>query len=333
MQKILTVTIPAYNVEKYIEKCLDSMILGQAYMDMLEILVIDDGGTDNTAEIVRRKYVKRYPDSIHFFHKENAGHGSVINFGIAHACGKYFKIVDGDDWLNTNEIQNFLELLSKVNYDIIASDYQCIEDGTYKLLRQMDATGDPKKYGKSGKISDGFADRVIKMHSMTIRTDILKKMPMSIDENCFYVDAEYITYPIPWAETLYYDQRNLYRYRLGRSGQSMEIKSMQQRHNQHLNVLHSLEKFYDNLPELPAQKKYYIERCIAQVVENEFQIAISMGTKPGVQVWLRANDIKLKNNYPNIWKATKKKSIVLLRKTNYRILPFSEIIFRIVKSH
>lgn len=330
MNKILSVVVPAYNAENYIRRNLDSMCIEKEDMEKLEILVVDDGGTDATKDITR-EYERNYPGIISFHHKENGGHGSVINYGIRHATGKYFKVVDGDDWLNKMELKSFLKLLEERDEDIIASDYQCIQDETWLPLRLMKATEDNNKYTKSGLISEGFVDKVIKMHSLTIKTAILKEMNREIDEHCFYVDAEYITYPIPFADSVYYDRRNVYMYRLGRDGQSMDIKSMQRNRKQHMQVMKSLEQFYSELPELPEKKKHYIERCIAQIVENQFQIDISRGNEPGVTDELRAWDQELKKNYPGIYNSTERKSITLLRMTNYRILPIGKWIYDRVK--
>lgn len=320
MEKLLTIVVPAYNAERYIKKNLDSMVLPGEDMSCLEILVVDDGGTDRTAEITD-DYVRRYPGSISFHHKQNGGHGSVINYGIQHATGKYFKVVDGDDWLNPEEFPAFLKLLEGHDEDVIASDFLCLEDTTWRVLREMHAALDPGKYGHSGKISEGFADQVIKMHSLTIRTSILQEMPDRMDEHCFYVDQEYVTYPMLLADTVYYDRRNLYMYRLGRSGQSMDIRSMQKNRDQHMRVLQSLVDFYKRLPALPAPKRHYIARCVAQIVENQFQIDISLGNHPETRKKLKTWDQKLLKDCPEIYHSTERKSITMLRATDYMLLP------------
>ena len=103
LDKLLSIAIPAYNVSKYLKKCLDSLEV-QSILDKLEIIVVDDGSKDDTAQIAAG-YHEKYPESYFVYSKENGGHGSGINFGIEHATGKYFKIVDGDDWLNTEELE------------------------------------------------------------------------------------------------------------------------------------------------------------------------------------------------------------------------------------
>ena len=136
---------------------------------------------------------------------------------------------------------------------------------------------------------------------------------------------------MPFVRTVYFYKGFLYQYRLGRSGQSMDIRSMQRNRTQHMRVLNNLLDFYSGLGDLPPSKKRYIERCIAQVVENQFQIYISMGLQPGIRAEMAAFDRRLKKDYPAIWAATEKKSITLLRATNYLILPFGALVYKLVK--
>ncbi len=98
MEKLLTIVVPAYNVEKYIKNCLDSFI-DLSVLRSLEILIVDDGSTDSTASLAHT-YEQKYPYSFKVLSKENGGHGSTINYAIPRATGKYFKVVDGDDWLD-----------------------------------------------------------------------------------------------------------------------------------------------------------------------------------------------------------------------------------------
>ena len=110
--KYLTITIPSYNSEQYLERCLDSMILPAGLMEHVEIIVVNDGSTDRTGEIAD-DYVRRFPDTVKVIHKENGGHGSGVNAGIENAEGKYFKVVDSDDWLEENAYREILEQIKE----------------------------------------------------------------------------------------------------------------------------------------------------------------------------------------------------------------------------
>ncbi len=331
MKKILSIVIPSYNVEKYLEKCLESMLIDSLLAD-IEILVVNDGSKDSTPEIAQR-YVEAYPDTVRLLNKENGGHGSTINHGIKHATGKYFKVVDGDDWLNTPNLEAFVALLKTRDEDVIASNYLCIQDETFAILSEKKVTSNENLYGTVCSLDAGEVQEVIKMHALTIRTSILKDNDITIDEHCFYVDCEYIAYPMPYVSTVYFDNSYIYMYRLGRNGQSMDIKSMQRNRAMHQRVLHSLLAFYDALPELTEPKKRYIAKIIGQVMENQFQIYISMGLDQSIKAEMIAWDKALQKNYPEIAASTTKKSIELLRKTNYAVLPIGYLALKIVKGY
>lgn len=328
--KMLSIVVPAYNVEKYLEQCLQSFEVSEI-LDKIEILIINDGSKDHTAEIAQR-YCDKHPNSYFLYNKENGGHGSGINYGIKYATGKYFKVVDGDDWLNSQELTDFILLLERVDTDIVATDFLCIQDETQAVLSEKHCTPDTAQYGQTIHLDEGGVQDVIKMHALTIKTDILQSHDIVIDEKCFYVDCEYITYPIPYVKTVYFYNRYIYMYRLGRNGQSMDIKSMQRNRAQHMRVLESLLHFYDTMGEVSESTRKYIERCIAQVVENQFQIYISMGLQKGIYDEMKTWDAGLRKTYLEIYKATTKKSIWLLRKTNYIILPIGYVVYNISKN-
>ena len=120
MNKILTVSIAAYNVEKFLEKTLDSLIIKD--IDSLEVLIINDGSKDGTLHIAR-KYEKEYPNIFRVINKENGGYGSTINVGIDNANGKYFKQLDGDDWYEKDNLKEILNILQNSDEDIIYTPY------------------------------------------------------------------------------------------------------------------------------------------------------------------------------------------------------------------
>lgn len=329
MRKVLSIIIPAYNVEKYLERCLKSFEAAEI-LEKIEVLIINDGSKDAT-EAIAKSYCEKYPQTYFLYNKENGGHGSGINYGIKYATGTYFKVVDGDDWLNTKELPQFVRALEQSDADIVAADFLCIEDGSNKIIGKKYCTPDVGQYGKTVSMTKGEVKAVIKMHALTIKTELLQKHHIVIDEHCYYVDCEYITYPIPHVKTVYFYHKFIYMYRLGRNGQSMDIASMQKNRAQHMAVLKSLLSFYRKTPDISGHNRRYIERCIAQVVENQFQIYISMGLKKGIYQELKNWDRNLRKNYPDIAGAVQKKSIALLRMTDYRILPVGAVVLRIVK--
>ncbi len=328
--KLLTIVVPAYNVEKYLNRCLDSVKIDKLLPD-LEMLIVNDGSKDRTAEIAA-SYEAAYPDTYHLITKENGGHGSAINTGIRHATGKYFKVVDGDDWLHTEELEAYLDVLRTHDEDIIATDFQCVEDETYRLLKSWSATSKEEHYGRTIRLDSGEIEDPIKLHSFTIRTEILQKHDITLDEHCFYVDSELVFCPIPYVETVYYHRAKVYMYRLGRDGQSMNLKSMQRNIRQHRLVLrHLLEAYGREKERLTPGTRAYLERSISLVVEMQFLIYISMGLQKGTRKECKAWDEELKEKYPAIYQATKKKSITWIRRLDYRILWIGAVAVRVRK--
>ena len=108
MNKILTIIIPTYNMEKYLRRCLDSLIIDEEEMKQLEVLVINDGSKDSSSQIAH-EYQDKYPDTFRVIDKENGNYGSCINRGLKEATRKYVKVLDADDSFDT---KNFAKLLN-----------------------------------------------------------------------------------------------------------------------------------------------------------------------------------------------------------------------------
>lgn len=329
--KILTVVIPAYNVEKYIDECLSSFV-NKGEIKEVEILVIDDGATDSTVEKAK-VYAQKYPSMIRIIQKENGGHGSVINRGIQEAAGKYFKVLDGDDWVDTEGFIKLVDTLKSVNSDIVASDYKCVnESNPAKSEIRRAAANDPNHYGRSWKFTEVVREPIIKIHSLTVKTKILQENNIRVDEHCFYEDAEYILYPIPYCTNVYYDNTIVYMYRLGRDGQSVDIKSMQKRRGEHEKVLKSLYAFSDENETIDSYKKRYIDKGIALSAQNQFQIYFSLGNKKKIKQEMIEFDMDMKLHHRGVYNAITKRSIWALRKTNYRIFGMGALAYKLLKS-
>lgn len=268
MKKILTISIAAYNAEKYLDNCLKSLIECKE-LDKMEIFIIDDGSNDETATIAKN-YENEYPNSIKVISKINGGHGSTINISIKYATAKYFKIVDADDWIDTANTDLLIKYLEQKEVSLVINPYY-----------EVDAFDNSKKivlpYDNNVKIEEMYDfDEVATciswaMHAITLNTNIIKKMGPIIDEKCFYVDAEYIIFPIVDIKNVVVLDYPVYNYLLGTSTQSMNIVNMRKRRDQHLRVSKRLVLYYEEIKNrLNKEKQLLILNKIAAVINLQY---------------------------------------------------------------
>lgn len=312
MKPILSISIAAYNVENYIEKALKSLALPE--LDgKIEVLIVDDGSKDNTAEraIV---FENMHPGIFKVVRKKNGGYGSTINTSIALASGKYFKQLDGDDWFNTADLVEFVNFLEKVDADYVLTNYLKVYEDEKALeeLVTIDCMDPLKVYS----FKDFDKNNDIAMHALTIKTKILKDNHISIDEHCFYTDVEYDLYPLPYVNSIVYIPLTIYCYRLGRAGQSMELKSSVRNYKDHQRVCCSLLLLLDSPIWKCAQdgdiKKKYIElRLKKMVVRQYFLYVLKKADKDIKEEYLQFNDF-IEKRYPEWSKAASKEMTVKL---------------------
>lgn len=322
MSKILTVTIPSYNVEKYLQQTLESFV-AEEIMEDLEVLIVNDGSKDKTAEI-GEIYEKKYPGTFRLINKENGGHGSTINRGIEEATGRYFKVVDGDDWVKTEDFVKLVKELKSAQAEFVLTNYCEVNDrtGEEKLVSYP-----MFKKQREWALQEVTDQILIPMHPLVIRTDILKDHQIRMTEHCFYVDNEYTTFPIPYVQKVEYLDLAVYMYRLALVTQSVSIKGFQNHIQDHLKVIQSLLTFMEKCEKtnLDEKRLNYIAERIAVTVSTQVGIFTSFpaGEKKWKQEFIKF-DHMLKQVSPRVYRLSDSKSHVLhiLRKCNFRFYSF-----------
>lgn len=294
--KILTVVIPSYNVEKYLRQTLESFV-SEAIMEQIEVLIVNDGSKDSTPDIAT-EYAGRYPQTFRLINKENGGHGSTINKGIELAAGKYFKVVDGDDWVNTNDFIKLVKRLAEEESEYVMANYYMVyEDVNEKKLMDFPELAD-KKIWEFGEMADKL---FIPMHALCIRTDILQENQIRLDEHCFYVDNEYTAFSIPYVQTVaYYSDLTVYMYRLALLTQSVSIKGLQKHLGDHTKVVFKLVDFVERY------QKQGGEEIKVRYLEN--QTAMLIGIQVSIYSSFPARDVEIKNKFIQFDRQLKEKS-------------------------
>ena len=294
--KLLTISIAAYNVEKYLENTLNSLECSDNVKKYLEVIIEDDGSTDRTFDIAK-KYEKLYPDVYKAVHKENGGYGSTINNSIKLANGKYFKQLDGDDWFDTEHLEDFLSWLLKVNSDfVITPYYNCFEDGKIELVDNCKPLKSREEDISLMNLCGNFA-----MHELTIKTELLRKNNINITEGCFYTDNEYTFLPLMYAKTVIKYEQPLYCYRLGREGQSVSIEGVQKHYQDAFIVAEKMYKAYENNKERITVLDKIVKHKLNYITDPVYTYCLISSPQ---KEKLKKFDDDLKNKYEDIYKET-----------------------------
>ena len=329
MRKILTVVVPAYNVEKYLRDCLDSFML-PTWKEKLEVLIIDDGSTDHSAKIAQ-EYERKIPEIFHVIHKKNGGHGSAINCGVEQASGKYLKVVDGDDYVKQKPFEKLLMCLETTNSDLVVSNYYWFADGTNRIKAERKEPFQGVKYGREYLFSQIGQDAYFKMHTVTFKTEILKNFMPKLDEHCYYVDMEFILFPIPYIKTISCLDEYVYRYRIGIPTQSMNLKGMQKHQENFDHVLRRLFAYYEEQKQKNIEKEYlfYMENILARMVTSRFKIFLSYPISRKNREQMIQFDRLIKKRYPVVYKKVTNKAVWMLRYSFFCLYPAAKKAFDI----
>ena len=274
--KILSIAIPCYNSEAYMGKCIESLLVGG---EDVEIIVVNDGSTkDRTAEIAD-EYAAKYPTIVKAVHKENGGHGSAVNAGLAVATGQFFKVVDSDDWVKEKAYKKVLKTLKQLaggpaTLDMLICNYvyEKVGEKNKKVMHyrnilpvnQMFTWSDCKRFKKA---------HYILMHSVIYRTQLLKDCGLELPEKTFYVDNIFIFNPLPFVENMYYLDENFYRYYIGREDQSVNESIMISRIDQQIRVNKLMIEYYTT-----HQKRIKAVKRLDQYMKNHLEIVTTVSS-------------------------------------------------------
>jgi glycosyltransferase involved in cell wall biosynthesis len=295
--KILSIIIPSYNTSKFIDKCIPTFI-SESIVDWLEILMIDDGSTDDTLEKAK-SYQEKYPTCIKVITKENGGHGSAVNTGIENSTGKYIRVVDGDDWVETDNLRKLIDYLSDCNFDVVLTPYYEVNQSKNfrkKLIDLPMEAGDYQFNQIVGRLKQ------FTIHMTTVRADILNSLPQKFTEKCFYDDFEFDMFIVPYVQNIGMFDEPVYDYLVGQKNQSVSKASALKNHMMMRTIIADSVRYFKHCKADRVYKRYMWEN-IMTISRSAYNIYLRSYNAEGAYDLLLSYDAFLKELSPRLQKA------------------------------
>lgn len=301
-------------MENYLCRCLDSLIINDSNtLQLLEAIVVNDGSKDASSKIAHQ-YAERYPECFKVIDKENGNYGSCVNVGIEHATGQYVRLLDADDWFNTDGLLSFLKCLSVIEEcDIVITNYtKQYSNGISKTL-----VANNVKYGYIYEMSKLDFQQLnnpdmLWMHAITLNTKFAQRINWKNQTGISYTDAEYCYFPLSYADRICFLDINLYQYFLGREGQTVSNDSIRKGQEAFYKV--GIRLLRDlNSRNFPDSKEKSLSLIISNVVYNIYANHLIFSRKNPYGNYFEEINMEVNKN-DNVCK--------LVNKFTYKKIPF-----------
>lgn len=289
-QKAITFVVPCYNSARYMDTCIGSLVELNSADDDIEIIIVDDGSQeDNTLEKALC-WERQHPTTIRAIHQENRGHGGAVNTGLENARGLYFKVVDSDDWLDEQgaaPVMKYLREQAKRARDGLQTTDMVVSNYVYnnvvkqrKTVISYAANFPQNREFTWNDMKPFIMGKYLFMHSLIYRTQLLRDINLELPEHAFYVDTLLVCCPLPYVESIYYVNSNMYLYYIGRPDQSVNESVIVSRIDQVLLVAKILIQAIDfEKAKMTPKLEKYLFHHLAQVMSVCTVILRMIGTK------------------------------------------------------
>ena len=294
---VLTVIVPAFNMESYLPACLGSLELQASSMGSLDVIVVNDGSQDRTGEIAHA-FARRSPGAVRVIDKQNGNYGSCINAALGVARGEYVKVLDADDTFDGDALAAFVEFLAGLaepRPDMVFSDYSVVDasgrvTGTEKIPFAPGRTIDPAEI---------LAAPPVMMHGVAYRTQMLREIGYRQLEGVSYTDLEWSFLPLAGVLCAVRFPRVVYRYLLGREGQTMAGEALARSWWMRGEVaLHMAGRFGEMSPHAQPAHKPALARRLAELVADVYRGCLFGDRRRARSFDLAAFDLRLAETAP-----------------------------------
>lgn len=311
MGNLLSIIIPTYNAEKFLDKGLTSFIMEEAeLMEKLEVIVVNDGTPDNSVEVAQ-KYVDKYPQVFSIVSKENGGHGSAINVGVDHITGKYFKVVDADDWVDTKALKRLIQYLDeKETFDALITSYTTYDISTQEYKYMGVKIDDYDKVYTLEELMRHWDDLQLgfSFHGILYNSEFYKKQNYRLVEKAFYEDQEYATIPLAWATKVRILDDSMYVYRIGDVSQSVSTASQLKRLPDFEKVLWKMIAFEPEVDKLSAGGKEQWTKKTSKFIASLYHVLlIKNPDKKSMREYAANLNAEIEKKSPYIYGTVKRK--------------------------
>ncbi len=312
MDKLITFAVPCYNSAAYMDHCVETLLSAG---EQAEIILVDDGSTKDDTPAKCDDWAARYPDIVRAVHQENSGHGEGVNQGIRHARGLYYKVVDSDDWLDTEalakvmaKLREFAAMPAPVDLLIANYVYEHVEDDTQKVMGYKNVFPVEQIFTWDS-IHHFRTSQYLLMHSVIYRTQLLRDCGLELPKHTFYVDNIFVYQPLPYVKTMYYMNLDLYRYFIGRADQSVNESVMAGRIDQQVRVTKQMIAAHDVMALKAVQPKLgrYMFNYLSMMMSISSIFAVIADTPEALG--LRTE----------LWEHLRQKDAALYRRCRYRL--------------
>lgn len=317
-QKILSIIVPTYNMENYLSYCLDSFFIRKNF-DKLEVIIVNDGSKDKSLEIAQN-YVSQASDVFKIVDKKNGNYGSCINAALPVAKGKYVKVVDADDSVDTDNLDEFISFLCENDVDLALSDFVLVDEDRIVTKEIVYHFGQSLMPMEQICVTERFKD--MEMHAVTYRTELLLNIGYHQTEGISYTDQQWIFTPMAAVQNVGIFNKVVYKYWVGRAGQTIDpvvkIKRMKERAKCVLDMIIQYEMICQNIT---SEIQSYLDARLQPNVKDIYITYFLNGSIRKEMIWEFDNSFKreslffynkigLENRYIKIWRLISKYDVV-----------------------
>lgn len=311
MDPILTIAVPIYNMEQWLDKNL-ATYQATELLGRIEVLCLNNASQDGSKNIIERR-VEMCPQIFALVDRDSRGYGGSINEALARAKGRYFRIVDADDWVDTDELIRQVKALENCESDIVLTDYEVVnlQTGAMTPMRAED---------KGAVYETVYRDFAVptqalpSIHATTYRTALLRESGFQMQDGIFFVDEEYVILPYLSAKSVTYYPFDVYRYQVADPNQSTSPKNRGKYQAHREKILRRLIREYrearETQPDNPALN-YCFERIKRGVGDHFTTLYMYVEPRKEGQRLARKWRQYLSENTPKLWDCVKNKAVVL----------------------